>query len=153
CRRAAGSAQRLSWRILQPIQEKKSRTGGQPLAIDQVALVMTILPTPVPRSGRFPLRLLQGRAQHIERKLKLRNGQQAEAETEHPRLFAEPFAIADTAIEGGERRMKAGDGSVVELVWAQAYATERAGVGLDPFYQRCVVRNPRRGARKTFAEM
>src|SRR5262245_42051559 len=85
--------------------------------------------------------------------LKFRNRQQAEAEPEHPRLFAEPSAIADTSLEGGERRMKAGDGSPIELVRPQAYATERARIRLNPFDHRRVVRNPRRGARKTFAEM
>src|SRR5215510_8549367 len=78
--------------------------------------------------------------------LKFRNRQQAEAEPEHPRLFAEPCAIADTSIEGGECRMKAGDGSLIELVRPQAYATERARIRLNPFDQRRVV-------RKTFAEM
>src|SRR5262245_32086746 len=49
--------------------------------------------------------------------------------------------------------MKAVDGCLVELVQPQAYATERARIGLDPFDQCRVARNPRCGARKTFAEM
>ena len=96
---------------------------------------------------------MQGCAQHTERKLEFRNRQQAEAETEHARLFTKPGAVADTGIEGGECRMKAGDGSLVELVRAQPYATKRTRIGLDPFDQRRVALNPRRGARKTFAEI
>lgn len=96
---------------------------------------------------------MQGCAQNIERKLKFRNRQEAEAETKHPRLFGEPCAIADTGIEGGECRMKAEDGSLVELLRPQAYAAKRARIRVDPFDQRRVARNPRRSPRKTFAEM
>ena len=56
-------------------------------------------------------------------------------------------------MEGGECRMKADDRSLVELVRPQAYATERPRIGLYPLDQRRIPRNPRGGARKTFAEM
>src|SRR5262245_47473637 len=105
------------------------------------------------KSGGLPLRLLQRCAQHTECKLKLPNGQQAKADTEHPWLLAEPCAIADTCIEGSECRMKAGDSSLVELVRPQPYATERARIRFDPFDQLRVAGNPCRGPRKTFAEM
>jgi hypothetical protein len=94
---------------------------------------------------RFPLRLLQGCAQRAKRELKF-----GKAETEHSRLSAEPCAITDPEIEGGECRMKVDDGGLVELIQPQAQATERARIhptsaALRATHAAC--------ARKTFAEM